>query len=379
MKLIGNALRVAITKGTLRIPPTYYALSHAEFLRDSHHFECFVMAGEITDPTITTPVHQYVPLPSLGFRRRQLAMPAFMPAMAAGILHFRPHVIHQHTSLWSVPAVAASRIAGTPLLTTLHGADVFVYGKKPMSLMQRWHHTNARMVNQSSNRLLAVSKFLAGAAISAGYPASKMEVHYQGIDTDFFVPLDVAKQPDELPTVLFVGSFAQHKGVLDLARASKDLLKSVHHRLVFVGDGPQRSQLESSLENHPSAEIVGPSGRHSVRARMQAASVVVVPSKTHEGRREAAGLVSLEAQACGTPVVAYDSGGISEMLRSDDTGALVREGDTRALADSIAQILTMPRAEYLGMRHRARDFVVESRSLAVSCTELDLHYRDLAN
>ncbi|WP_190601985.1 glycosyltransferase [Arthrobacter ipis] len=373
-----SALRVAVTKGTLRIPPTYFAVSHAEALGAKHHFECFVLAADIQDPTISTPVRQYAPFPSIGFRRRELVMPAFMPWMTAGILRFRPDVIHQHTAVWSLPAVTASRFARIPMLTTLHGADVFVYGRSTSSLMERWHHSNISACNRTSTRLLAVSRFLADTAISSGYPANKLEVHYQGIDTDYFVPLEDEGHPDQLPTVLFVGSLAERKGVLDLALASKELLKTVPHRLVFIGDGPLRGDLEKIIVDHADAEIVGAAGRSAVRARMQAASVVVVPSKEHKGWREAAGLVSLEAQACGTPVVATDSGGIGEMLRNGETGLLVSEGNIGQLSSAIGQILTMSGEEYRKCRARARDFVVTSRSLAVSCDELESHYIDLA-
>ena len=371
-------LRVAITKGTLRIPPTYFALSHAEVLGADHDFRAFTLVSEVLDHALQTDVRDFVPRRSGTFRSRELVMPAFMPVMTAALLRYRAQVIHQHFATWSLPAVAAARLARTPLLTTLHGADVYVAGRKPVTAMQRWHHENIRAANAQSRRLLAVSKYLADTAVANGYRGSTMEVHYQGIDATFFTP---PEQPPRAtadpPIILFVGALVHRKGVLDLARAARILAEKHPHRLVFVGDGPLHAALEAELREHPDARVLGSLNRESVRGWMRQAHLLAVPSQEENGWREAAGLVSLEAEACGTPVVAYASGGISEMVLDGETGLLAAEADLGALTDSLAQVLALPDAEYQAMRARARDFVVTSRSLETSCAELEQHYRDV--
>ncbi|HEX7586798.1 MAG TPA: glycosyltransferase, partial [Anaerolineae bacterium] len=67
------------------------------------------------------------------------------------------------------------------------------------------------------------------------------------------------------------------------------------------------------------------------------ADVVVMPSLY-----ESFGMVALEAMACGTPVVASDVGGLSYIVRDGETGFLVPEGDPRALADCLGQLLHDP-------------------------------------
>ena len=69
------------------------------------------------------------------------------------------------------------------------------------------------------------------------------------------------------------------------------------------------------------------------------ADVVVMPSLY-----ESFGMVALEAMACGTPVVASDVGGLSYIVRNGETGYLVPEGDPRALADCLGQLLHDPAA-----------------------------------
>jgi glycosyltransferase involved in cell wall biosynthesis len=130
--------------------------------------------------------------------------------------------------------------------------------------------------------------------------------------------------------------------------------------------------------SHPHIDFVGRQDRAGVRSWMQQAQILVAPSQEAGGAREAAGLVLLEAQACGTPVLAYRSGGIPEMMEDGVTGVLAPEADFRQLQDGLQQLLQLGSAEYLAMRRDARKFVVDRRSLAGSVRELDGHYQDLA-
>jgi glycosyltransferase involved in cell wall biosynthesis len=174
--------------------------------------------------------------------------------------------------------------------------------------------------------------------------------------------------------VLFVGRLAAHKGVSDLVEASLALVRrGVEHELVLVGDGPLRGVLGDQARRHPHLTVAGPTDRQGVREALRSGHVLVLPSTP----REAAGLVLLEAQACGVPVVTYASGGKPEMLEPDRTGALVPHGDVPALTEAVADVLRLPPAQYAAMASRAREFVVGQRSLAVSAARLGEHYDDL--
>jgi glycosyltransferase involved in cell wall biosynthesis len=147
--------------------------------------------------------------------------------------------------------------------------------------------------------------------------------------------------------------------------------------LVLVGDGPLKLELERAAAESPHVTFAGHLQRDEVREVMRRAHALVLPTQLSEGRREAAGLVLLEAQALGVPVVTYASGGAPEMLQDGVTGLVVEERDIAALTDAIRALLELPAAEYRRMSVDARDFVVRERSLAVSARELDAHYRDL--
>ncbi|WP_430645961.1 glycosyltransferase [Agromyces sp. GXS1127] len=372
-------MRVALTKSTLRVPPTYFAVQHAMRLSSAHHFRFFTGVAELGDPAVAAAVEvvEAVPAPSLGFRRRELLLPTALPRWSRQISAWHPDLVHQHFATWSTPAVGAARRARVPLLTTVHGADVETAIRPAATAMQRWHHRNVAAAGAASARILAVSRHLADRAVLAGLPADRIEVHYQGVDTDVFRPGEAAAETDGPPRVVFAGALVERKGVLDLVEASRRVADRAPHDLRIIGSGPLGDRLvgETAADRH--VRLLGRLDRAALRAELQSASMLVLPTRTLDGGQEAAGLVLVEAQACGVPVIAYRSGGTPEMMRPDETGLLVPEGDRSALASAMAQLLRLSPADHERMSRAARRFAVEERSLDVSVRELDEHYRAL--
>lgn len=384
-------MRVAVTAATLRIPPTYFVVQHSERLTadrpESLSVRTFAMAVDIADAAVregALDIVETAALPGGSFRRREVTMPLSFGRMARAIAAFAPDVIHQHFATWSSPALRAAERTGAPLIITVHGADVFA-ALRPLNAvpvagrpMLAWHHRSVRRAFDRAGTVLAVSRFLAAQAVAAGADPAAVDVHYQGIDTDFFTPDADAPAP-EVPEVLFVGAFSTAKGVLDLVQASTDALPNAEHRLVFVGRGALHEALTAASASAPHIELVGPVDRVAVRDRIRRASVLVLPTQLHNGAREAAGLVLLEAQACGVPVIAYDSGGAPEMLDDGRTGIVVPERDRAALAAAIVDVLTLSTTDRARMSEAAREFVVTHRSLAASAVELGARYDAVAN
>lgn len=370
-------MRIALTMGVLRVPPTYFAVNHAQTLREAHEFHAFALAAEVTDAAVQVPVSQSLNVPGLSFESRMRLGPLSLPHMTRAVRRFRPDLIHQHFATWCTSAASIAS-GGVPLVTTVHGYDVLLATRSPRSTLERWHQHNVRLAQSRSNRVLAVSNYLASRAVKAGFDSQRLEVHYQGVDTDFFTPATDAPNRGGVPEVVFVGAISRRKGTRDLIDASRALVSSHEHRLVIIGGGELDAELraETASDNH--IEFAGSLDRAGVRARLQQATVMVLPTQEDRGWREAAGLVLLEAQACGTPVVAYDSGGTSEMVDDGTSGILVKERDVNALGDAIGSILRLGTAEAGRLRTQTRDFVVTQRSLAVSARELTAHYEQLA-
>ncbi|MPN38158.1 N-acetyl-alpha-D-glucosaminyl L-malate synthase [bioreactor metagenome] len=107
--------------------------------------------------------------------------------------------------------------------------------------------------------------------------------------------------------------------------------------LVVGGDGPEMASLRDlAAELGLGARVILPGrlSKAAVLGAMTDAALVVVPS-----RREAFGIVVLEAWACGTPVVASRSGGPDDLIQDGDCGLLVDPEDPAAMAQAIGRAL----------------------------------------
>ncbi|HEX9094368.1 MAG TPA: glycosyltransferase, partial [Coriobacteriia bacterium] len=144
---------------------------------------------------------------------------------------------------------------------------------------------------------------------------------------------------------LWVGNMVPVKGVPTLLDAfSRVRDAGVADRLVLVGDGPLRAELEVRAGELGVREAVTFTGRLSqadVALAMAAADVFVLPSLN-----EGLSVALLEAMACGTPCVASSVGGVPEVLDDPACGRLVPPDDAEALAAGIQEVLAAGKAAY---------------------------------
>jgi glycosyltransferase involved in cell wall biosynthesis len=137
--------------------------------------------------------------------------------------------------------------------------------------------------------------------------------------------------------------------------------------LVIVGDGPARAQVQALFAAFAPAQVrmTGelPSGR--IPAEMHQADVFVWPAVD-----EAFGMVFLEAQACGLPVVAGDSGGVRGVVDDGRSGWLVPAGDAGAFAHAMHRLL-VDRDRRAGMGAAARRYVEAHHDLRTAARTLD--------
>jgi glycosyltransferase involved in cell wall biosynthesis len=348
--------------------------AYAQQLKDRHDVRLFALVSDIRGGEAAVPVTDFVPRQLLGVRR-ELLMPAFIPAMTAAVCRFKPELIHHHVAVWSRPAAGAARQLRVPLVTTVQGPDLEALRAEPATVAARRRCRNVLAAAEQSSRILAGSHYLAVRAAALGLDAGKIEVHYQGVDTGFYAP--GARNADSTPIVLFVGALNTRNGIRDLVDASRAVWRKARHRLVIIGDGPLREPVQEQASSHPHIDFLGWTDQAAIRDRMQQAHVLVAPGHEAGGAGDAPGLVLLQAQACGTPVLAYRSGGVAEMLEEQTTGLLAAESDFRQLCDGLLQMLRLGGSGYLSMRQAARRYVLEHRSLARSSEQLDDHYRQL--
>ncbi len=160
-----------------------------------------------------------------------------------------------------------------------------------------------------------------------------------------------------LVTVAMMREGTKQNSYLALAR----VLARVADRpwtLTIIGDGARRAEIEQVFAGLPPGRIHwrGAIPHDGVLAALAAHDVFIWP-----GVREAYGLVYLEAQAVGLPIVAFDSGGVSATVQGGETALLAREGDEVALAAALRRLLddTALRAT---MGQAARRFALSERN-----------------
>jgi glycosyltransferase involved in cell wall biosynthesis len=151
------------------------------------------------------------------------------------------------------------------------------------------------------------------------------------VATDLFSP-GGQRQGNRL---LFVGRLNQQKGIELLLRALA--VTTSKPSLDVVGDGPDGERLKAlagQLEIADRVNWVGALPQEKLREYYRSATALVVPS-TNEGL----GLVAVEAQLCETPVIAFHSGGLSDVVADGRTGVLIEDISASALAQGIDSLL----------------------------------------
>lgn len=171
----------------------------------------------------------------------------------------------------------------------------------------------------------------------------------------------------------YAGQLSARKGLDTLLKAFSSVSgNNPDARLLLIGDGPERNALSKLAASLKISDRVIFAGRvQDVYAAISAMDVLVLPS-VYEGL----GLVLIEAQALGVPVVATDSGGASETFRHNYSGFLVHTGDTRALAKKIELLLNDKKLARAFGRAGSR-FVLKKFDIRSVVYELDSVYADV--
>jgi len=240
---------------------------------------------------------------------------------------FRADLVHAH---WFFP----SGLIGTwmarwwrvPLVTTLHGSDISV--AKSSALAARMF----RRVMTQSRTVTTVSSWLA-AETRALVPAAHPVVAPMPIKPDLFHP-GGSREPARL---LFVGKLNQQKGIEYLLRALA-VMRS-HPTVDFivgVGSAPEDiGSLAQSLGVANRLHWLPLLPQAKLAEYYRSCTALIMPAVD-----EGLGLVAAEALLCETPVIAFASGGLTDLIRNGETGVLVPTGDVTALARAIDDLLS---------------------------------------
>jgi glycosyltransferase involved in cell wall biosynthesis len=202
--------------------------------------------------------------------------------------------------------------------------------------LARWDAATADRADQ----YVAISRYVAGRI--AKYYNRTAGVIYPPVDTGFFTP-----GPDDRGRhALVVSALVPYKRIdvaIDACRAAGVPLR-------IVGDGPERARLVQRAGD--GALFLGRLSDEAIREEYRRAAVVLLPGV------EDFGIVPLEAQACGTPVVAVADGGAMETVVDGVTGALVTDPGAEAFGAAVAQVAAA-RVDRVAVRRHAERFARE--------------------
>ena len=255
---------------------------------------------------------------------------------------FEPDVI---LSYWLHPdgavALRLARMAGVPAVVMSGGSDLLLLTKRPL------RRRAITQVLEKADAVVCVSEHLARAARELDRTGTPVHVVRRGVDLDRFCAGDRASARARLGwdpvrrALLWVGRMSPEKGLDVLIDACARLPRSLDFSLYLAGDGPLRGELVERAGRAGLAQRIvfaGTVPHGALPDWFRAADVTVLPS-----RSEGVPNVLLESIACGTPFVASDVGGVSEIAdpRAD---RLTPAGDANALAAAIGEVLSRPSA-----------------------------------
>jgi D-inositol-3-phosphate glycosyltransferase len=273
--------------------------------------------------------------------------------------------IHSHYWISGKVAMPAAKELGIPLVHTMHTmARVknlnLAEGESPEPMIRVQGETQ---VVAAANALVANTDAEAASLVSL-YDACPDIVHVvsPGVDLYTFTPGQgrsaaraIVDLPQDSLVVSFVGRIQPHKGPEVLIRATSELVKHsplLRHKLIvnIIGGASganteevdRLKELATWLAIDDVVRFAPPVPRADLAQWYRAADLVVVPSYS-----ESFGLVALEAQACGTPVVATAVGGLRTAVADGISGVLVDGHDPKAWSSVISRLLQEPQRRVL--------------------------------
>jgi glycosyltransferase involved in cell wall biosynthesis len=283
---------------------------------------------------LTSPGENFSALRTMAYR-----LTGYGASFKSSIEKLAPTLVHAHFAVDGADALPIVNHFKIPLVVTLHGYDVTSddasLRKSPAGIN---YLRRRRELWERAHFFLCVSEFMRDRALEAGFPEEKLRVHYTGVNCNYF-SRSVAPRDG---SVLFAGRLVQKKGCQYLLAAMAEVRRILPNTaLTVIGDGPLRAGLEAQArELNLPVRFLGARPLSEVRACMSQASLFCVPSvRADNGDSEGFGMVFAEAQALGTPVVSFRHGGIPEAVEDEQTGLLVPERDTHALAAAITRLL----------------------------------------
>lgn len=290
----------------------------------------------------------------------------------SGLLHSiiyffkkRFDVIHIHCPFpQAFFAIIPKIFHGSKLIYHFHGTEIFLLGKHPLVRFFFRPFMNAAdcIIANSSVTAQAVSMVFRNITDIKIIPFGPS---IPGVQSS---PQSSIYSKEDPIKLLFVGRLIERKGVRYLVDAMKILQdKNINANLRIVGDGHQRKDLEAQIKSlglEFCISITGflPAQSQALAEEYANCHIFVFPSIVDsKGNSEGLGIVAVDAIFMGKPVVASSIGGIKDLIKDGDTGFLVSEKDSTAIAEKVIFIKNNY-ANALKIAQKARKCMLENYS-----------------
>ena len=250
-------------------------------------------------------------------------------------------LLHVHYALphatagWIARDMLRASGGDVKLVTTLHGTDITLVGQDPS------YWSIIRFSIEKSDRLTAVSGWLRDRT-HQDFECEQfaIDVIPNFVDPDIYNRERYAGRhtlgsPGER-VIMHISNFRRVKRIPDVIEIFHRIQSELPARLVLVGDGPERQAAEDLAESLGISDRVVILGKiESVAELLASADLFLLPSE-----QESFGLVALEAQASGVPVIGSAHSGLAEVVEDGVTGSLHAVGDVNAMANAAIALLT---------------------------------------
>lgn len=265
-----------------------------------------------------------------------------------------------------------ARRRGLPVVSSFHTHFVSYFRYYGVPQLEGFGWRMLRRFYEKCDRVYAPSESII--AELAEHGITNTELWSRGIDLARFSPEHrdaglraAAGADDSTPVLLMVSRLVKEKDMADLVEMDRILRQRGNtHRMVLVGDGPMRAELEAAL---PDAHFAGHQSGRALARWYASGDVFVFPSTT-----ETFGNVVLEAQASGLPTVVVDRGGPPDLVEPGRTGFIARANDPADLAARVEPLLRDP-VERARMGRTARDAARERDWAAINGRLVDSYAR----
>ena len=250
-------------------------------------------------------------------------------------------LIHTHGYFADIIGIPASKMLGLPQISTCHG---FISNDMNLKIYNRLDKYSLRFCE----KVIAVSEEIKKHLLRNGVKESKIVVIQNAVQNSYgetnILENRIEKRrllsiEDNEFIIGYLGRLSKEKGVQYLIDAGLILKeKDEAVRILIIGDGPKREELESlAKEKGLEKEIIFTGFQNDVEKWLPALDVFVLSSLT-----EGTPMALLEAMAAGIPVIATSVGGVPNVIENGVNGILTNAADSKALADKIMTLMHNP-------------------------------------